>query len=157
MNKKKNNHILPNQNAVVLISVGGIRAIINTNGIIDTDKMIPDTIRKKIENTLSPCLENILEGWKVEGEFKNDVFYVNYIIDDSGKVLDIYDTKDWAGIMGFSMIMPEKKDKFKNINKNFNIRPESSFMASDYENMTTGKGGWRKRIKEVICNELQKR
>lgn len=155
MNKNLRNKMHPNQNAVTLISVGGIRAIINTNGIIDTNKMIPETKKKKIEKILEPGLENILDGWTVEGEFKDDIFYVNYIKDDTGKILDIYETKDWASIMGFSMIFPNKKEKFKDINKNSNIRPESSFMADEYYEMTTGKKTWRKKVKDIMCNELR--
>ena len=157
MNKNQSNKILPNQNAVTLISVGGIRALINTHGIIDTNKMIPETKKKKIEETLAPGLENILDGWMVEGEFKDDIFYVNYIKDDTGKILDIYDTKDWASIMGFSMLLPEKKEKFKDMNKSMNIRPESSFMANDYYEMTTGRGSWRKRVKDIMQDGIQRR
>lgn len=154
MNKKKSNHISPNQNVVSVFKVGGIKAIINTNGVLETNKSIPETTKKRIEKTLKNGLENILDGWLVEGEFKNDTFYVNYIRDDSGKVLDVHDTKDWANIMGFAMIIPDDVSKFKDANKRRDIRPESSFMASDYENMTTGKSGWRNRVIEVMRDGL---
>lgn len=153
MNKKQSK-ILPNQNVVSFLSVGGIRAIINTDGIIETSKAIPETTREKIEKVLKPGLENILDGWFVEGEFKNDMFYVKYIRDDSGRVLDIYETKDWANIMGFTVLM-NKKSKFKDINKNIEARPESSFMARDYDNMTTGRSGWRKKVIEAMNNGIQ--
>ena len=101
MNKEKNK-IMPNQNVVYVFSVGGIRALINTNGIIDSNKVIPITTKKKIEKILKPGLENILDGWVIDGEFKNDTFYVKCIRDDNGKILDIYDTIDWVNIMGFT-------------------------------------------------------
>lgn len=150
---KETNKLLPNQNVVTLISVGGIRAIINTNGIIDTNKVIPESTKKKLEKVLEPGLENILDGWFLEGEIKNDTFYIEYIVDDNGKVLDIHETRDWAGIMGFTTLFSDKKDKFKNIDKRFDIRPESSFNSDCYNTMTTGRGSWRKRVIEAMNNE----
>lgn len=150
---KEIDRLLPNQNVVTLLSVGGIRAVINTNGIIDTNKTIPESTKKKLEKVLEPGLENILDGWLVEGEIKDDTFYVKCIVNEDGKVLDIYETKDWAGIMGFMTLFSDKKDKFKNIDKRFDVRPESSFRAEYYDNMTTGKGGWRKKVMEAINND----
>ena len=151
---KEANKILPNQNVVTMISVGGIRAIINTKGIVDLSKAIPEAKRKKIEKILEPGLENILDGWLVEGEFKDDTFYVKCIRDDNGKVLDIYDTRDWAMIMGFNTsLLSMSKRKFKDVDKRLDIRPEASFDSEYYENMTTGKGSWRKKVIEVMNNE----
>lgn len=151
---KEKSKILPNKNFVSLISVGGIKAIISTKGIIDTNKMIPDTTKRKIEKSISCGLENILDNWLVEGEFKNDTFYVKYIRDDSGKILDIYETKEWANIMGFPTSISEKKEKFKDIRKSGETRPESSFSAFDYGSMTTGRSGWRKRVIEEMRNGI---
>jgi hypothetical protein len=147
---KETEKLLPNQNVVTLLSVGGIRAIINTNGIVETNKSIPESTKKKLEKFLEPGLENILEGWVVEGEIKDNTFYVKYIVDENGKVLDIYETKDWAGIMGFMTLFSNEKYKFKNIDKRYDIRPESSFMAESYYGMTTGRGGWRDKVMEAI-------
>jgi hypothetical protein len=150
---KENEKLLPNQNVVTLLSVGGIRAIINTKGIIETSRAIPESTKKKIEKFLEPGLENILDGWIVEGEIKNNIFYVKYIVNENGKVLDIYETIDWAGIMGFMTLFSDRKYKFKNIDKRLDVRPEASFNAKYYENMTTGKGGWRKRVIEEMSKK----
>jgi hypothetical protein len=150
---KEIDKLLPNQKVVTIISVGGIKAIINTNGIVDISKAIPESTRKKIEKTLNPGMENILDGWLVEGEFKDDSFYVKCIRDDNGKVLDIYETRDWAMIMGFNTSFSVAREKFKDIDKRFDIRPEASFSAENYGDMTTGKGSWRKKVIEAMGNE----
>lgn len=150
---KEIDKLLPNQKVVTMISVGGIKAIINTNGIVDISKAIPESTRKKIEKTLNPGMENILDGWLVEGEFKDDSFYVKCIRDDNGKVLDIYETRDWAMIMGFNTSFSVAREKFKDIDKRFDIRPEASFNAENYGDMTTGKGSWRKKVIEAMNNE----
>lgn len=151
---KEINKLLPNQNVVTMISIGGIKAIINTKGIVDVNKAIPETKRKKIEKILEPGLENILDGWLVEGEFKDDVFYVKCIRDDNGKVLDIYETRDWAMIMGFdTSLLMSAKSKFRDIDKRLEVRPESSFNSAYYGDMTTGKGGWRKRVIEEMSKK----
>ena len=157
MNKEKNK-IMPNQNVVYVFSVGGIRALINTNGIIDSNKVIPITTKKKIEKILKPGLENILDGWVVDGEFKNDTFYVKCIIDDNGKILDIYDTIDWVNIMGFTPSFHNKKIKFKDIEGRKGLRPECSFYGYDYESMTKNihSKSWRKRVSEEMENANNK-
>ena len=98
-------------------------------------------------------MENILDGWLVEGEFKDDMFYVKCIRDDNGKVLDIYETRDWARIMGFNTSFSVAREKFKDIDKRFDVRPESSFSADNYKCMTTGKGSWRKRVIEEMSKK----
>jgi hypothetical protein len=153
---KETDKLLPNQNVVTILSVGGIRAVINTKGIIETNKTIPWSTRKKIEKFLEPGLENILDGWLVEGEIKNDIFYVKYIINEQGKVLDIYETKDWADIMGFMISFSNEKHKFKDMDKSVDVRPESSFGFEHYDSMTTGRDGWRKRVIEAVNNEKHK-
>ena len=149
---KETNKILPNQNVVTMISVGGIKAIISTKGIVDLNKAIPEAKRKKIEKILEPGLENILEGGLVEGEFKNNSFYVKCIRDNNGKILDIYETKDWAMIMGFNTSLSMSKRKFKDADKRFDVRPESSFNSEYYRDMTTGKGSWRRKVAEAMNN-----
>lgn len=150
---KEIDKLLPNQKVVTMISVGGVKAIINTNGIVDISKAIPESTRKKIEKVLTPGMENILDGWLVEGEFKDDIFYVKCIRDDNGKVLDIYETRDWARIMGFNTSFSAAREKFKDIDKRFDVRPESSFSADNYKCMTTGKGSWRKRVIEEMSKK----
>ena len=150
---KEIDKLLPNQKVVTMISVGGVKAIINTNGIVDISKAIPESTRKKIEKVLTPGMENILDGWLVEGEFKDDIFYVKCIRDDNGKVLDIYETRDWAMIMGFNTSFSVAREKFKDIDKRFDVRPESSFSADNYKCMTTGKGSWRKRVIEEMSKK----
>lgn len=151
MNKEKSK-ISQNQKFVSMLSVGGISAIITTNGIIDSNRKLTPEFKKRIEEELSDGLENILDGWMVEGEYRDGAFFVRYIRDDNGKILDIYETKEWAGIMNFGTIGFSGKCLYKDMDKKIKCaRPESSFNVSDMRDFITDKNkSWRKRILEKI-------
>ena len=56
-------------------------------------------------------------------------------------------------IMGFNTSFSVAREKFKDIDKRFDVRPESSFSADNYKCMTTGKGSWRKRVIEEMSKK----
>jgi hypothetical protein len=159
MNQEILEEISPKRKMVSMIKIGGIRALISTNGIIDLERKTNKLLKQKIEDSINDGLENIPENWTVEGEYQDGMFYVYYIKDED-KILDIDDTIAWSKIMGYSMAPLKERNLFENI-KNISseeLRPENSFKKCEYSNSIkefciNGKHrkiNWRKRVLEKI-------
>lgn len=141
----------------------GINVMLSSDGVIATDANVSESVKRKLDETIREGLENILEGWIIEGIFIKDTFYVKYIVDESKKCLGIDETISWAKIIGYS-VNPIKRrcclGEIKDAKKE-EIRPELDFDNRKRGNlvlefMSSGKEikkTWREKIQEV-CNGL---
>lgn len=148
---------------VSMSNIGGIRAVISCDGIVELEKTVSSNLRKRIEVAIGHGLENIADGWIVEGEFKEDRFYVYYVIDENKRFLDIDDTIAWASIMGYSMAPIKDRCKPEDIKEmsNVEIRNEREFSVNERLNnilevLPSGKirkPTWRERLYEAMIRE----
>ena len=142
----------PREKEVCLLKIGGVKAVISSKGIVGTNKKISKTIREQINETIKGSLDNILDGWTVEGEYKDGAFYVTYIKNDEGKFFNAEETMQWAKIMELSC-----SPVCQNTTKNFSgyIRPEKEFYENQRKNVikefTNGKRimpKWKEKLYE---------
>lgn len=140
--------------------IDGIRTIISSTGLVDTDKKISSKAKEKILEAVSKSFENIPDGWFVEGEYKNNNFYVLYIINDKKEILDIEETVEWSKI--FELCSPPHKNRIVgDIEKlkNIEIRPTRKFNEInliknfDKRGIET-KRNWRTRVKEIFYDSI---
>ena len=137
--------------------INGIRMVISSCGLIDVNKKISQKAREEILKNISKSFENIPENWLIEGEYKNDNFYVLYIRNDKKEILDVDETIEWAKI--FEFCSPPVKNKLC-INgiekfKNMEIRPRNKFdkleMIKQFGNNGKEKNvNWRLKVKETF-------
>lgn len=148
---------------ILMSRINGIRAIISCEGIVETEGKISTKARERVNAIIEDGLENIAEGWAVEGECKDDLFYVYYIIDEFNKVLNVEDTIAWTSIMGYKMA-PIKRtvdDKLKDF-KDVHIRSAKEFalnerLSNALEILPSGRekrGGWRARVSDALSKVL---
>nr|DAQ92112.1 MAG TPA: hypothetical protein [Caudoviricetes sp.] len=163
MSRKRKIDITDFSKIVSMSNVGGIRAVISCDGIVELEKTVNDKVRKRIDEAIGHGLENIADGWIVEGEFKEDRFYVYYVIDDNKKFLNIDDTIAWASIMGYSMAPIKDRCKPQDIKEmsNVEIRNEREFSFKERLNnilevLPSGrirKPSWKERLSEAMIRE----
>lgn len=150
---------------VSLSGINGVKTVIASTGIIATEKEISDKMRSRIHEAIKDGLDNIADGWAVEGEYKDNRFYVYFVINDKDKILNVDDTIAWASIMGYG-IAPIQRGKPEDLVKNSNvqIRNEKEFsikerLSNVLEVLPSGntrKPSWRERIQDAlsgICPE----
>ena len=144
----------------VVIKWGLLAGLITKQEIacnIDVNKKISQKAREEILKNISKSFENIPENWLIEGEYKNDNFYVLYIRNDKKEILDVDETIEWAKI--FEFCSPPVKNKLC-INgiekfKNMEIRPRNKFdkleMIKQFGNNGKEKNiNWRLKVKETF-------
>lgn len=153
MNLKENKNSLD----VSYRQLKGIRCLISSSGIIDIENKATENAKRKILEIVSRSFENIPKEWYVEGEFKNNNFYVLHVINEKKEILDIDETIQWAGI--FELCKPPLKKRFINRGietfKNEEVRPEKKFtkMERIKEFNSDGKENrknWRKKVNEIF-------
>ena len=149
---------LKSRKNVEVIRVGGIRALVSCNGIIRTNRSISKKMQDEFSSIVDRGKENILDGWVVDGEYKNGCFYVNNIFDENCNLLCIEDTIGWAKIMEF---VPPSIFK-NNYDSRYEKRPEGTVPIDDYYSETkefSKKGNksrtnWKKMVIEELKNGI---
>lgn len=163
MSRKRKIDITDFSKIVSMSNMGGIRAVISSDGIVEIEKTVNKNLKRKINDAIEHGLENIADGWIVEGEFKEDRFYVYYVIDDNKRFLDIDDTIAWASIMGYPMAPIKDRCNLQDMKilSNVEIRNEKEFSVSErlnnvFEVLPSGKirkPSWRERLSEALIRE----